>query len=351
MELKTRFKTQYPDKFFLDKEDRQSLESYLLKLNLLHKDESIIKAERPGAGNMNYVLRVITPSKTLVLKQSRPWVEKFPSLSAPVERIAVEATYYRLMQHLPALQAYTPNCIKYDGDNYLLVLEDLGDSIDYTFLYKKENFVNQHEIQALMQYISTLHNWEVSEYESHFPANIGMRELNHEHIFFLPYEKNNGFDLDAIQEGLQDLAIPYIYDKTLKELIHALGQVYLSHGDSLLHGDYYPGSWLRVENELKVIDAEFSFMGRAEFDLGVLFAHMYLTQHKPTTLQAMWDLYQPPETFDKELLAGFTGTEIMRRLIGLAQLPVVLSLEEKEALLAKAASWIKSGTLDDINLG
>jgi 5-methylthioribose kinase len=36
---------------------------------------------------------------------------------------------------------------------------------------------------------------------------------------------------------------------------------------------------------------------------------------------------------DVQLLSQFTGIEILRRLIGLAQLPLERSLEEKERLL------------------
>lgn len=46
--------------------------------------------------------------------------------------------------------------------------------------------------------------------------------------------------------------------------------------------------------------------------------------------------YQPPAEFDEDLRQAFTGVEIMRRIIGIAQLPLALSLEEKSVLLEEA---------------
>ena len=43
----------------------------------------------------------------------------------------------------------------------------------------------------------------------------------------------------------------------------------MQNGDTLLHGDYYPGSWMRVRERLYIIDPEFSFAGPKEFDLGI----------------------------------------------------------------------------------
>ena len=53
-----------------------------------------------------------------------------------------------------------------------------------------------------------------------------------------------------------------------------VGDIYLSDdGGVLLHGDYYPGSWLKTDAGFRVIDPEFCFLGPPEFDLGVLAAH------------------------------------------------------------------------------
>jgi 5-methylthioribose kinase len=81
-------------------------------------------------------------------------------------------------------------------------------------------------------------------------VNTELRTLNYEHIFEYPFKEENGFNLDDIQDGLQELALPYKRCR-IKENIERLGSLYLSKGKYLLHGDYYPGSWLKWETKLR----------------------------------------------------------------------------------------------------
>ena len=65
-------------------------------------------------------------------------------------------------------------------------------------------------------------------------------------------------------------------------IVRELGALYLQDGTSLLHGDYFPGSWLQTAAGVRVIDPEFCFFGPPEFDVGVLLAHLHLAQpHAP----------------------------------------------------------------------
>ena len=155
-------------------------------------------------------------------------------------------------------------------------------------------------------------------------ANEAMRALNHEHIFALPIRAANSLKLDAITPGLDELASELKADAAYCRRVTELGKVYLGEGVCLVHGDFFPGSWMRCRGGIRVIDPEFCFFGTPEFDFGVLLAHMHLagmgTELKIAGL-------------DKNLLLGFAGVEIMRRLIGVAQLPVRYAIEEKQRLL------------------
>ena len=174
-----------------------------------------------------------------------------------------------------------------------------------------------------------------------FPSNLAMRQLNHEHIFNFPYLVENGFNLDDVQAGLQAAAMPYKTNEVLKAKIKACGEIYLAtQGNHILHGDFYPGSWLKVADGLKVIDPEFGFVGPAEFDLGVLLAHLLMAEQPSSVSKAIFQKYQQPARFKEGLLSQFVGIEILRRLIGIAQLPLSLDLNTKKKLMAQAAQWI-----------
>jgi 5-methylthioribose kinase len=171
-------------------------------------------------------------------------------------------------------------------------------------------------------------------------TNTEMRRLNYEHIFEYPFREENGFNLDTVQEGLQALALLYKKDSELKQKMECLGSLYLSKGKYLLHGDYYPGSWLKTEDGVKIIDPEFCFYGLREFDLGVLVAHLYLTQQEESVIAFVEENYLSFADLNTTVLNGFIGIEIMRRILGIAQLPLKIDLKTKGELLKFAKNLI-----------
>ena len=340
-ENKTRFHDTYPAAFFLTIEETEALVGFLKTHGWLAEDETVQRIEKPGEGNMNYVLRVRTDRQSLIVKQSRPWVEKYPQLDAPIERIVVEAQFYEVLSEVEHLNPFIPRLLGFSQEDYLMVIEDLGESSDFTNIYKKSVEISATELADLMQFISGLHRVSVKEISESFPANQALKALNAEHIFTYPYLEENGLDLDTVQPGLRAVATTYKKDEVLKKRIQELGEVYLGEGGTLLHGDYYPGSWLRTSQGTRIIDPEFAYLGCAEFDMGVLVAHLKMAQTDDAVIQAGLAAYDMTgTTFDHALFAGFCGAEILRRIIGLAQLPLDLSLAEKEHLLLWASASV-----------
>jgi len=80
------------------------------------------------------------------------------------------------------------------------------------------------------------------------------------------------FERDAIEIPFEDHG-----SNELTLRAKELGDLYLSDGPTLLHGDFYPGSWLRTTQGIRIIDPEFAFTGAAEFDVGVFAAHLAFT--------------------------------------------------------------------------
>ncbi len=340
-EKQQRFHELHPDAFFLTADQPQRLIDFLQKNGWIADDETVTLIEKPGEGNMNYVLRVRTDRQSFIVKQSRPWVEKYPQLDAPIERIVVEAQFYDALSEVGDLQDFIPKLKGFRAEHFIMAVEDLGKASDFTNIYKKSGQISPTELADLVYFISGLHRVSADEMREPFPDNQTLKVLNAEHIFNYPYLEDNGFDLDTIQPGLQELALIYKRDEALKNKVKGLNEVYLGKGDTLLHGDFYPGSWLRTADGTKIIDPEFAYLGRAEFDLGVLVAHLKMAQTDEAAIEAGLTQYTSTgQNFDHELFAGFCGAEILRRIIGLAQLPLDLSLAEKGELVAWAAASI-----------
>lgn len=340
--LQEKFQQQYPNQLYLSHDNAPALEHYLHERRWLKDSEKIVSLEKPGEGNMNVIVRVVTDQQTFIVKQARPWVQKYPQVDAPIERSEVEAAFYQLIAGNATLSEGTPKLIGFDTDNFIIVLEDMGEGSDYTFLYQKNQSLTSEEAVALTDFISQLHQIRSDQTSVSFPANEAMKALNHEHIFRFPFQEDNGFNLDDVQEGLQEVSLTYKRHNTLKQQVNLLGSRYLATGTTLLHGDYYPGSWLKTASGITVIDPEFAFLGDPEFDLGVMIAHLAMARTEPQLIEQLAKQYNRPSSYNDSLQQAYCGVEILRRLIGLAQLPLSLSLADKEKLLEQATQWVLS---------
>lgn len=326
--------------FVLNANNPHELAKCLKELKWLSNNEEIVALTIPGAGNMNCVLRVATGKRTFIIKQSRAYVEKYPQVAAPEDRVITEVDFYDKVSSVQVLQDFMPRKIGVDYKLKLLAIEDLGLGQDGTILYQKDEIVSKPTLVKLLSYLSRLHHEFAKTRIDDELVNLEMRVLNYEHIFKYPFIEANGFNLDTIQDGLQNLALPYKRNVHLRNKVEVLGGLYLSKGKYLLHGDFYPGSWLQTENGIKIIDPEFCFYGSREFDLGVFIAHLYLSGQSNALIKIVPELYDGYEQLNQSILNGFVGVEIIRRLIGLAQLPLHIDLEQKEFLLDFASKLI-----------
>lgn len=314
---------------------------YLRGLGWLGAQEEIVDVRPAGAGNMNCTLRVRTGLRTFIVKQARPWVEKYPHIAAPAERAVVEARFYALIAMHDEIAAFMPKLIGCDAEARMLCLEDLGEAQDCTSLYQRRKIAGR-DLKTLVRFVSGLHAAFRAYTDRAAFSNTAMRELNHHHIFVLPLLNDNGLNLDGITPGLEEAARPLKSDVGYREEVLALGRLYLSEGDCLLHGDYFPGSWLNTEEGIKIIDPEFCFFGPPEFDLGVMLAHLLMTGYdRPADIRKLYGNHM-----DEQLMIRFAGVEIMRRLIGVAQLPLKQDLAGKKRLLENSREMVlRSGML------
>lgn len=176
--------------------------------------------------------------------------------------------------------------------------------------------------------------------------------------------------LDVYAEGIRN-------DSRLKAAALKLKELFLSSTQALLHGDLHSGSVMVMENSTFVIDPEFAFYGPMGFDLGAFISNLLLNyfshESKGTaagTQYAEWVLNQAVifyETFEKDFLhlwtdavakgrygelnsqctgeafqniqkdymcrlfadaLGFTGMKMIRRIIGIAHVADLESIED-----------------------
>lgn len=316
--------------------DKHQLERYLKAQGWLQEGEEIAIIEIPGAGNMNFTLRIKTADRSFIIKQSRDYVEKYPQVAAPTERALRESEFYGLVSGYHQLRKQMPELLGVDSKNHVLYLEDLGHGVDFTYLYQKGKSLEEKELELLMGFVATLHTTVHTNATTARLPNREMRKLNHEHIFIYPYLKENGLNLDDVLPGLGEVGNTYKADQKLKNKVQKLGERYLADGQTLLHGDYFPGSWLKTNDGIKIIDPEFCFFGEPEFEIGVTLAHLKMAGQSEIIMDKALASYKDIAPLNSDLCEQFMAVEMLRRILGLAQLPLVLNLEQRTQLLKMA---------------
>ena len=97
---------------------------------------------------------------------------------------------------------------------------------------------------------------------------------------------------------------------------------------------------MRAGESVWIIDPEFCFFGPPEFDVGILVGHLLLAGRPLELAQSVFAHYGANSSISRSLALRFAGMEIMRRLIGVAQLPLAADLSRKEALLATSRELV-----------
>jgi len=334
------FRGAHPEIFLLEASNVGGLEGYLRSRGFLAPEGVVRSAAKAGDGNMNCTLRVAGSFGRVIVKQSRPWVEKYPQFAAPWDRALREADFYQRVAHLPGVAGAMPRLLGCDPGARLLVLEDLGEWGDYLDLHQGAT-LQKAELEAMARFLSALHQVARREGEPSPLANREMRRLNHAHMFVIPLSRDNGLDLDAITPGLSAAAGELQSDAAFVRETARLGrEVYLADGRHLVHGDFFPGSLLRTPEGPKVIDPEFCHFGRPELDVATFLAHLHLGGQNSEVIEGWRPACQEQAGFDDSLMIQLAGVEIMRRLIGYAQLPLRHGLEAKRRLLELARKMV-----------
>jgi len=291
-------------------------------------ENQILKSIGPaGEGNMNLTLRLQFESGTVIAKHAPPYCFKFPMIPAPVERLSMELEFFKLASAHASLPGHFPRVHHFDPVRNIALIEDLGECQDYSSLYEGITPGQEEDLVNLVDILSDLHRLGP---EGASLKNPKMRKLNHEYIFILPYTDKT-FDLTSLFGPLTSSAS------------QRLGDLYLQDGPTLVHGDFYPRSWLKTQKGPVVIDPEFGFKGHAEFDVGVFTAHLKMAKMSDEKISSLLGRYEKPHGFKMPLAWAFAGCEIVRRLLHVAQLPLKLSPEEKLALLKLSQQMINPG--------
>jgi 5-methylthioribose kinase len=288
--------------------EEKHLARYLEQLGLL-PDGVEVHIEPAGDGNINWVRRVRfgEPPRSIVVKQARPELERFPEYRAPTERIVFEARYYEKARPLEP-SPVCPQVIHFDARERVLVLEDLGSA---------------------------------ERMDAALARGAG------EHIFELPLRANDFPLSDALRRRARVLAD----DAELVAIADACHARYLEPRGALNHGDVQAGNILLTPGSPRLLDAEIAHLGDPAFDVGTLLAHVVLAavargraDDARSPALELWKAYcrhrGSPPPFPQ--VARYAGLEMLRRTIGAARVAAVSEDGASLAVLDAAVRLIRT---------
>lgn len=344
-------------------------------------DAGSFEAVEVGDGNLNLVfLGRDHDGRGLCLKQSLPYVRLVGSgWPLTPNRVAAEARGYRAAAEHDA--DLMPACYDFDPDRFILAVENLqGWRVWRDALNGGE--IHEGVAEAMGRYVAglafhtSLFSLGPEELKARASAatNPELCRITEDLVFTQPYltHDNNSFTAQVapVVGELQD-------DQALRAEVGVLKHRFMTAAEALIHGDLHTGSVMVTHTDDggargKAIDCEFCFYGPVGFDLGALIGNYAIASVRAavmgrpaafrswlaglpsatwnafvTELRALWP--ERSETFltdgflDAWLGAvlrdatGFAGCKANRRIIGLAKVADIESLEGDQHTAAATA--------------
>ncbi|RIL06824.1 MAG: hypothetical protein DCC71_05485 [Proteobacteria bacterium] len=308
--------------------DEASLPAHLRSLGLLRSGESAV-IEAAGEGNINWVRRVRAGARSFVVKQARPALERFPEYAAPTERIVCEARYYETVAALDEA-GVCPAVIAFDEPARLLVLEDLGD-VPRLDAAPADGRDATAAAQRVARFLGAVHGATADQrtLAARF-ANDGMRRLHGDHVFDLPFRANDFPLPPAVRARAERIWA----DGRIAAIAAEAYQLYLAPAGALVHADVQGGNILLAARGAVLLDAEIAHVGDPAFDLGTLFAHLWLgpvargaAHAADAAIHAAWRAYTAASAYADAPLHGravrYAAIEMLRRTLGAARVAAV----------------------------
>lgn len=322
------------------------LPQYLQEVGLV-EDDTGMTVETAGDGNINWVRRVRLPSGgSVIVKQARRALEKFPEYEAPTERLAFEARWFSKAAPFD-LAGICPKIIHFDGRNRVLVMEDLerAERLDDALARGADVLAPMRDLATLLGRIHAGTEQHDAELAAEF-QNEAMQRLHGDHIFALPYSEEFPCPPETAKVAASIRA-----DAALGAIAARAYERYLTPRGALVHADVQAGNILLDKQRPRLLDAEIAHVGDPAFDVGTLLAHLALPSvargrgvDAEALLASTWSAYREGhggEHADLDDVLRYAGLELTRRTVGAARVPAVETDEAGLRVLEAGLAWVR----------
>ena len=348
-------------------------------------DKSSIRAEIPAAhGNLNHVCRISDAKGNKVfLKQAGDTLRISEDMTATLDRNRQEAEILLLEEKLAP--GMVPHVYCYDTTMSALIMEDCSDYLvmrdamlkHLTYPLFAEQIADFLVKTLLYSSDVVLDHREKKRLTGQF-LTPDLCDITEKLVLMEPYL---GADRNNVFPANRDFVKKELYsDKALHLAVSKLKFAFMTNAQALLHGDLHTGSiFIKDNGRIKVFDSEFGTFAPMGYDIGNVLANLIFAYCNGLSCGdegfCVWALNMVRQTLDlfiagftaqfdqaatepmakvngfKEwyldqiLLdtAGFTGTELHRRTVGMANVADLTSIADARNRTAAERICILAG--------
>ena len=361
-------------------DNSQKLMKFLLDNKLIKEEVTISYI---GDGNLNHVYCVRGKTKAICVKQALPWCKCIGShFPLSLKRAFFESEALKF--HNSICPDLVPKFIYYNEDLFLFVMdfleehEVLRNGLMKGIIYKGiGNKIGQFVGKSCF-YSSAQHlNPQEMRHRMSFWNENTLCVLTEQVVFSDPYvfSSLNRWTTPQLDDKVNEIK----NDVMLILKVYELRQKFITKKQALIHGDLHSGSiMVDIKGSCKIIDPEFSFYGPIGYDTGNIIAHFIINYFTHCALNGnneeynewilqeimlfwksfedeylhLWNtkdlriddfpglfeknteiLFKIQKKFIQEVLVdtlGFAGTEIIRRILGIAHVADFEKIKSKE---------------------
>lgn len=356
------------------------------KIEFFGKDDKLTVKEI-GDGNLNYVFKVSNEAgKSIIIKQAGGEARISSDIKLSTDRNRIEAEILKLQDSLS--NGLVPKLYLFDEVMSACIMEDLS---DHKIMRKA---LLEHEIfPEFAEHISTfmvdtmfkttdvcLEHKTKKGYVKNF-INPELCEISEDLVFTEPFndiaKRNNVFP------PIAEFVKKELYEDEKLHLEAAKCKFdFMNNAQALIHGDLHTGSIFIKQNSTKVFDPEFAFYGPIGYDIGNVIANLIFawnngkaelqegenefTNWLESAIADTIDLFSSKynKVFDENVLdtmaktkgfkewyletiirdtAAITGHELIRRIVGLANVADITSIKDEEKRIKAEKTCILVG--------
>ncbi|MEQ8307111.1 MAG: S-methyl-5-thioribose kinase [Hoeflea sp.] len=237
-----------------------------------------------GDGNLNLVFIVEGEAGSVIVKQALPYVRLVgDSWPLPLKRAFFE--YHALTRQEARDPGSVPKVLYFSEEQALIVMERLQPHIilrQQTMEGRKVDGLGKR--MGLFAARTAFRGSDLSMAAPDkkadtalFAGNVELCDITESLVFTDPYydaelNRHTTPQLDGIVAELRA-------DEALKVEVQHMKRAFTSRGETMCHGDLHAGSIMVTSDEARVIDPEFAFYGPFGFDIGMLIGNYLMAYH------------------------------------------------------------------------